>query len=59
MQFRKKPVVIEAVQWTGNNIADVAQFMYPVEPIYVGKQYSNADRLVGWLQTSAIGSFAE
>lgn len=23
MKFRKKPVVIEAVQWTGNNIGEV------------------------------------
>ena len=23
MKFRKKPVVIEAVQWTGNNLTDV------------------------------------
>lgn len=27
MEFRKKPVVIEAVQWTGLNIADIAHFM--------------------------------
>lgn len=27
MKYRKKPVVIEAVQWTGNNIAEVAEFM--------------------------------
>lgn len=24
MKFRKKPVVIEAIQWTGNNWADMA-----------------------------------
>lgn len=26
MKFRKKPVVIEAMQWTGDNLADVLQF---------------------------------
>ena len=26
MKFRKKPVVIEAVQWTGNNWDEVKQF---------------------------------
>ena len=26
MKFRKKPVVIEAVQWTGENLAEVLQF---------------------------------
>jgi len=26
MKFRKKPVVINAVQWTGTNVQDVADF---------------------------------
>jgi hypothetical protein len=26
MKFRKKPVVIEAVQWTGNNLEEIRQF---------------------------------
>lgn len=44
--YRKKPVEIEAVRWTGDNILEVSQFMCPVEPIYVGKQFSNADELI-------------
>ena len=27
MKFRKKPVVIDAVQWTGSNEAEVSDFM--------------------------------
>lgn len=27
MKFRKKPVVIEAVQWTGDNVDDVGDFV--------------------------------
>ena len=27
MKYRKKPVVIEAVQWTGENIKEVLDFM--------------------------------
>lgn len=27
MKYRKKPVVIEAVKWTGNNVRDLADFM--------------------------------
>ncbi len=27
MKFRKKPVVIEAIQWTGKNGGEVAQFI--------------------------------
>lgn len=27
MKFRKKPVVIEAIQWTGNNFDEVMFFM--------------------------------
>jgi hypothetical protein len=34
--FRKKPVVIQAIQWTGENIIEVAQFMAPVKPVYLG-----------------------
>ena len=46
-KFCKKPVVIEAVQWTGRNILEISSFMYPEEPQYVGKQFSNADELIG------------
>ena len=28
-RFRKKPVEIEAIQWTGNNLADVQAFTGP------------------------------
>lgn len=35
MKYRKKPVVIEAVQWTGCNLAEIENFMcmilYPIE----------------------------
>jgi hypothetical protein len=27
MKFRKKPVVIEAIQWTGSNYEEVSEFM--------------------------------
>lgn len=27
MKYRKKPVVIEAVQWTGENVKEIATFM--------------------------------
>lgn len=26
MKFRKKPVVIEAIQWTGNNLSEIEDF---------------------------------
>ena len=26
MKFRKKPIVIEAVQWTGDNVGEIAEF---------------------------------
>lgn len=45
-KYRKKPVEIEAINWTGDNIADVMAFMSPQEPGYVGKQFSNADDLI-------------
>ena len=34
-KYRKKPIVIEAIQWTGNNLAEIETFTgtikYPVE----------------------------
>jgi hypothetical protein len=36
MKFRKKPVVIDAIQWTGDNYAEIFEFTegwaYPSEP---------------------------
>jgi hypothetical protein len=50
-RYRKRPVEIEAVQWTGGNIAEVTAFMHPQEPIYVNNlshmNFTNADDLVG------------
>ena len=31
MKYRKKPIVIEAIQWNGRNIEEVLQFMRPDE----------------------------
>lgn len=28
MKYRKKPVVIEAIQWTGHNISDICKFTH-------------------------------
>lgn len=50
-KFRKKPVVIEAIQWTGSNIVDVMKFMAPQEPVHVNslslQKFTNADDIVG------------
>jgi hypothetical protein len=54
--FRKLPVEIQAIQWTGSNIGDVRAFMRtgpaPTEPVHVntlsaGMHFTNADDLVG------------
>ena len=45
-KYRKKPIVIEAIHWTGDNIGDVMVFMAPAQPGYVGRQFSNADDLI-------------
>lgn len=31
-QFRKKPVVIEAVRWDGNNVEEILEFIYGENP---------------------------
>ena len=45
MKYRKKPVVIEAIQWTGE-ISDVMGFMDPEKPTYMAG-FTNADEIVG------------
>jgi len=45
-KYRKKPVVIEAMEWTGDNIAEIQHFMQDNPPGYVGGRFSNADDLL-------------
>ncbi len=40
MKFRKKPVIIEAVQWTGENFKEILDFMRPVVPNHRGDAYT-------------------
>lgn len=51
MRFRKLPIEIDAILWTGDNIAEVTDFMCPQEPIYVNNlshmKFTNADDVVG------------
>jgi len=44
--FRKKPVEIQAVQWNGENIREIHDFMAPYKPVYVGG-FSNSDDILG------------
>ena len=30
-KFRKKPVIIEAVKWTGTNLKEITEFMGPID----------------------------
>lgn len=46
MKYKKKPVVVEAVQWTGENIMEIHSFMEPVRPQPI-KGFSNSDDLIG------------
>ena len=42
-KYRKKPVVIEAVQWTGENIAEIVIFMQPQGPTHL-TPFSDKDK---------------
>lgn len=44
--YRKKPVVVEAIQWTGDNIRDVERFMFPAQPVYMNG-FVDRDEFVG------------
>lgn len=44
-RFRKKPVEVEAIRWTGDNIEAVTGWLSPVKPEYMSG-FSNADDLI-------------
>lgn len=57
MKFRKKPVVIDAVQWTGNNRQDLIDFIPEdmiLTPIGVGEPFD-----VGTLEGKHIASVGD
>lgn len=41
MKFRKKPVVIEAIQWTGENINEIWDWAGNEHIAFVSSQYSD------------------
>lgn len=54
-KYRKKPVVIEAVQWTGRNIAEIEAFMS--EEIWAWADGRLAVRTLEGLVTARTGDF--
>lgn len=50
MKYRKKPVVIEAVQWNGHNFADICKFMNCV-PDVCAKELCNGKPSIILIQT--------
>ena len=45
-KYRKRAVVIDAVQWTGDNIEEIVTFMHPKKPDYM-YGFSNSDDILG------------
>ena len=48
-KFRKKPVVIEAIQWTGNNLREIIGFttLHPSARKWSWEEYENVVRKEG------------
>lgn len=53
MKFRKKPVVIEAVQFNGKNTADIHEFCGECAREPVGENYMEIVTLEGVMKASA------
>ena len=49
MKFRKKPVVIDAVRWTGSNLRDVIEFagLHPSASKWTWEEYEKVVALEG------------
>lgn len=45
MKYRKKPVVIEAVQWTGNNASDIEAFVGSRQTWETWEQFETLDEI--------------
>ena len=50
-KYRKKPVIIEAIQWTGNNIDEIIAFA-PLHITYTGADYFYVNTLEGVMKAS-------
>lgn len=48
MKYRKKPVVVEALQWTGDNLVEIADFIKDSERYF--EFDSNRDLKIGTLE---------
>ncbi len=62
MLFRKKPVVIEAIKWTGQNCFQIQQFLgsYPftMEPFIIHTLEGNHTASIGdWIIKGVKGEF--
>lgn len=49
MKFRKKPVVIEAIMWNGNNLKEIIAFtgLHPSAEKWTWQEYENVVRTEG------------
>lgn len=50
-KYRKKPVIIEAIQWNGNNIDDIVKFA-SLHITYTGADYFYINTLEGVMKAS-------
>ena len=57
-KFRKKPVVIEAVQWTGRNDEEIALFC-PVAELNVGPQVCQPECFIRTLEGTMIADHGD
>lgn len=51
-KFRKKPVVIDAIQWNGNNIEYIEKFYDKQEPLFVHADELKIQTLEGEMTAS-------
>lgn len=52
MKYRKKPVVIEAVQWTGANVEEIEAFANSNDVMWYGEPFIEISTLEGIMRAS-------
>ena len=58
-KYRKKPVVIEAIQWTGKNIDEIAQFTNGYADFRTEKGDPEVDLLIRTLEGVMYASYGD
>jgi len=57
-RFRKKPIVLDAIQWTGYNVSELLEWGAPISTHIEGETLPNNELIVKTLEDGSKGQVA-